>query len=77
MNAVLEANFRDAAQDEPLTGVKDGNTGGSVLYLSPRVLVKVDKGLYFRVGLQVPVVKSLDGDQDEKVNLLTGLTVRF
>lgn len=77
VNAVLEANFRDAAEDEPLAGVQDGNTGGSVLYLSPRVLVKVDKGLYFRVGLQVPVVKSLDGDQDEKVNLLTGFTVRF
>jgi len=77
VNGVLELNFRDAAQDEPVIGEKDANTGGSVLYVSPRVLVKLDKGLFFRVGVQVPVVKSLDGDQDEKVNLLTGFTVRF
>ena len=77
VNGVVELNFRDAAQDEPLAGEKDVNTGGAVLYVSPRVLFKIDKGLFFRLGLQVPVVKSLDGDQDEKVNLLTGFTVRF
>lgn len=77
VNGVVEVNFRDAAEDEPLPGEKDPNTGGAVVYLSPRVLLKLDKGLFFRVGLQVPVVKALDGEQDEKVNFLTGFTVRF
>lgn len=77
LNGVVELNFRDAAQDEPLAGEKDPNTGGSVLYVSPRLTVKLDRGLFFRVGAQVPVVKALDGEQDEKVNLLTGFTVRF
>ena len=48
-----------------------------MLYLSPRVLVKLDRTLFVRLGVQVPVVKDLYGDQDEKVNLFTGLTVRF
>jgi hypothetical protein len=60
-------------------GEQDPNTGGTVLYLSPRILVRLDKsqGLYFRLGVQIPVVENLFGDQDEKVNILTGLTFRF
>ena len=77
LNAVLEANFRHAARDEPARGEADPNTGGSMLYLSPRILVKLDRTLFLRLGVQVPVVKDLYGDQDEKVNLFTGLTVRF
>jgi hypothetical protein len=77
LNGVLEANFRRAGKDEPVAGEQDPNTGGSVLYLSPRVLLKLDSRLFLRVGVQVPVVKGLFGDQDEKVNLLTGLTARF
>ena len=64
-------------RDEPLVGDKDPNTGGSVLYVSPRLLVKLDRTLFLRLGVQIPVVKNLFGDQDEKVNFLTGLTVRF
>jgi hypothetical protein len=33
--------------------------------------------LFLHLGAQVPVVKGLYGDQDEKVNLLSGPTVRF
>lgn len=77
LNGILEANFRSAARDEPLVGDKDPNTGGSVLYVSPRLLVKLDRTLFLRLGVQIPVVKNLFGDQDEKVNFLTGLTVRF
>lgn len=76
-NGILEANFRRAAKDEPVLGESDDNTGGSVLYVSPRVLVKLDRTLFLRFGVQIPIVKSLYGDQDEKVNFLTGLTVRF
>jgi len=77
LNAIVEANFRRAAKDEPTLGGEDPNTGGSVLYLSPRLLVRLDQSLFLRVGVQVPVVKDLYGDQNEKVNLLTGLTLRF
>jgi outer membrane putative beta-barrel porin/alpha-amylase len=76
-NGILELNFRRAAKDEPVRGLLDENTGGSVLYVSPRVLVKLDRAVFLRLGVQVPVAKSLYGDQDEKVNFLTGLTVRF
>jgi hypothetical protein len=41
------------------------------------VLFKVDKGLFFRLGIQLPIVESLNGEQNEKVNLLTGFTARF
>jgi len=77
LDAVLEANFRHAAKDERTPGEKDPNTGGSMLYLAPRVVVKLDRTLFLRLGVQVPVVKGLYGDQDEKVNVFTGLTVRF
>ncbi len=76
-NGILEANFRGAAKDEPMIGELDPNTGGSVLYVSPRLLIKLDRTLFLRLGVQIPVVKDLFGDQDEKVNFLTGLTVRF
>jgi len=76
-NAVLEANFRWAAKDEPAVGEEDPNTGGSVLYVSPTVLLRVEQSLFLRFGVQIPVVKSLYGDQDEKVNLLTGFVFRF
>jgi len=77
LNAILEANFRHAAKDEPAPGDPDPNTGGSMVYLTPRIVVKLDRTLFLRLGVQVPVVKNLYGDQDEKVNLFSGLTVRF
>ena len=76
-NGVLELNFRHAARDETAPGESDPNTGGSVLYVSPRLLFRLQQGLFLRLGVQLPIVKSLYGDQDEKVNVLTGVTVRF
>lgn len=79
LNGVVELNFRAAARDEEEPGHADENSGGSVLYVSPRLLLKLDpaQNLWFRLGVQVPIVKDLYGDQDEKVNVLAGLTVRF
>ena len=77
LDAILETNFRYAAKDEPLPGEKDPNTGGSMLYLAPRLVLKLERTLFLRLGVQVPIVKDLYGDQDEKVNVFTGLTVRF
>lgn len=79
LNGVVELNFRSAARDEVTRGEHDENTGGAVLYVSPRLLFKLDpaQNVWLRVGLQVPVFEDLHGDQDEKVNLLAGLTLRF
>jgi hypothetical protein len=77
LNGVVEVNFRHAAKDEPGIGETDENTGGSVVYVSPRLLVRVAPRLFFRLGVQVPVIKDLYGDQNEKVNILSGLTARF
>lgn len=77
VDAVLETNFRYAAKDEPAPGEPDPNTGGSMLYLAPRIVLKLDRTLFLRLGVQIPIVKSLYGDQDEKVNLFSGITVRF
>jgi hypothetical protein len=77
VNGVVEVNYRWAARDEPGVGDSDPNTGGSVLYVSPRILLKVRQGLFLRLGIQAPIAKHLYGDQDEKVNILSGLTARF
>jgi hypothetical protein len=77
VNGVLELKFRHAGGDEVTEGTLDPNTGGSVVYLSPHVLFKLGPKFLLRLGLQVPVVKSLTGVQSEKVDLLSGLTVRF
>jgi len=77
VNAIVEANFRDAGYDEEQPGENDPNTGGSVLYLSPRLLVRLGRGTFFRLGVQLPIAKALHGDQDEKVNVLSGLTFQF
>ena len=77
VNGVLELNFRNVARDEETMGAKDPNTGGSVLYLSPRVLLKLGRDLYLRFGVQLPLAKGLHGDQDEKVNVQAGLTIRL
>jgi hypothetical protein len=73
----LEANFRYASSDEVTEGKVEDNTGGTVVYLSPRVRVTLNERLLLHVSAQVPVVKSLTGDQNEKVNFLSGLTVKF
>jgi hypothetical protein len=77
LNGVLELNFRNVARDEQTMGEKDPNTGGSVLYVSPRLLVRLGRDLYLRFGVQLPVAKGLHGDQDEKVNVQAGFTVRL
>lgn len=48
-----------------------------MLYLSPRLLLRLGRGTFFRLGVQIPIVESLHGDQDEKLNVLSGLTFQF
>jgi hypothetical protein len=77
LNGVVEMNFRSAQRDEEVQGEPDPNTGGNVLYVSPRLLLRVTGDLWLRAGVQIPVWKDLYGDQDEHVNVLVGLTVKL
>ena len=77
-DGVVELNFRHAGRDQVgFDGTLDPNTGGSILYVTPRVLVNVAKGIVVRLSVQVPVLQRLYGVQDEKVNLNAGLTFLF
>ena len=78
VDAVLEANWRHAEQDVvDADGNRDLNTGGDIVYLTPRLVLDLGGGLLGRVGLQIPIVKSLYGDQTERPNVNVGLTVLF
>lgn len=78
VDAVIEANWRHAEQDRiDADGNRDPNTGGDLVYLTPRVVVDLGGGLLARVGVQIPVVKSLYGDQTERANVNVGLTMIF
>ncbi len=78
VDAVLELNWRHAQQDRvDGAGTSDPNTGGDILYLTPRVIVDLGGGLLARTMVQIPVVKSLYGDQTERVVVNAGLTYLF
>jgi hypothetical protein len=77
-DAAVELNFRDAGEDRiDAGGTLDPNTGGRLLYLSPRLIVDLGKGLVGRLAVQVPVYKSLSGDQRERAVANVGLTYLF
>jgi hypothetical protein len=77
-DGVVELNYRHAQQDTiDAEGNLDRNTGGDVLYLTPRVIVDVGRGLLARATVQIPVVRSLYGDQTERFVVSAGLTYLF
>ncbi|HEY7641323.1 MAG TPA: hypothetical protein VH814_16460, partial [Steroidobacteraceae bacterium] len=67
-DAVLEANYRTAQHDQvDGAGTLDPNTGGSITYLTPRLLFDVGNGWVLRASAQLPLSDSgLNGQQDEK-----------
>jgi hypothetical protein len=77
LDSVLELNYRHAGRDRvDDSGSYDPNTGGSILYLTPRVLVNVG-GVVLRFAAQIPVSESLYGVQDEKPVYNVGFTRSF
>jgi hypothetical protein len=77
-DGVVELNFRDAGRDQiDAESTIDPNTGGRLLYLTPRVVVDLGKGVVGRLAVQVPVYKDLNGDQRENVVANVGLTYLF
>ena len=77
-DGALELNFRDAGRDRiDAEGTLDPNTGGRLLYLSPRLIVDLGKGLVGRLAVQVPVYRDLNGDQRERAVANVGFTYLF
>ena len=59
-----EANVRAVRRSDTEEG-RDGNTGGTVLFLSPGARVRFTEHAAWSVGVQLPVVQDLNGDQAE------------
>lgn len=75
-DAVLEANFRDSRRDETDgAGTTDGDTGGTITYLTPRILFDAGGGWVIRGSAQIPLSQSgLNGLQHEEPVLNVGFT---
>jgi hypothetical protein len=78
LDGVVELNFRHAAKDRTdADGTLDEDTGGSLLYVTPRLLVSLGRGLVLRVGAQVPLLRDLNGYQKERAVANVGITYLF
>jgi hypothetical protein len=78
VDGVVELNYRHAQQDRvDDSGALEPDTGGDVLYVTPRVIVDLGRGVIARALVQIPVVRSLYGEQTEKVVVSAGLTFLF
>ena len=77
-DGALELNFRNTSRDRiDADGTLDPNTGGKLLYLTPRLVVDLGKGVVGRLAVQVPLYKDLNGDQRERAVANVGLTYLF
>ena len=77
-DGVAELDFRHAARDQvEADGTLDENTGGSLLYFTPRLLVNAGRGLVLRAAVQIPIVRDLNGFQEERAVVNVGLTYLF
>lgn len=78
-DAVIEANYRDAGYDEiDGSGERDPDTGGSIIYATPRILFDAGHGWVLRASVQVPLSQSgLHGVQHEKTVWNAGVTRLF
>ena len=77
-DGVLELNFRHADKDRiDSDGLRGDNTGGSLLYVTPKVLFNLTQGVVFRAGAQIPTFADLNGVQDERAVINIGVTYLF
>ena len=78
-DAVLEANYRHAGIDQPEgSGSIDPDTGGSIVYLTPRILFDAGSGWVIRASGQIPLSQSgLNGQQRERAVVNLGVTRLF
>jgi hypothetical protein len=72
VDVIAEINGRTADYDDA-AGETDPNSGGTVVYFSPGLRLRLGGALSLRGQVQIPVLKNLHGEQNEKVNVRTGL----
>lgn len=78
LDGVVELNFRHSQRDEiDASRQTDPNTGGSILYVTPRLMFELSPRVVLRIAAQIPTLKSLYGVQSEKANANAGLTLLF
>jgi hypothetical protein len=75
LDGVVELNFRHAQKDQvDADGTTGDSTGGSLLYVTPRLLASLGRGLVLRATVQIPVARDLNGFQKERAVANVGLT---
>lgn len=72
LEVIAEVNGRVADYDDE-AGELDANSGGTAVYFSPGLRLRLGGALSLRSQVQIPVLKDLHGVQNEKVNVRTGL----
>jgi hypothetical protein len=72
VDVIAEINGRTADYDDA-AGETDPNSGGTVVYFSPGLRLRLGGALSLRGQVQIPVVEDLHGEQNEKVNVRAGL----
>ena len=78
LDGVVELNFRHAQKDRvDLAGTLDDDTGGSLLYVTPRLLASLGHGLVLRAAAQIPIARGLNGFQKERAVANVGVTYLF
>jgi hypothetical protein len=71
----LNGEWRD---QEHIDGALNGNSGGTVLYLSPGLRLTVASRVSFGLSVGVPLVTDLQGDQvDPSYRLIASMGVGF
>jgi hypothetical protein len=61
-----------------IEGTLDPDTGGSIVYVTPRLLFDLGHGWVLRAAAQIPVSESgLNGEQDEREVVNLGVTRLF
>lgn len=72
LDLIAEVNGRVADYDAE-GAEKDANSGGTVVYFSPGLRLRFSNLFSLRSQVQIPVAENLHGEQNEKVNVRTGL----
>lgn len=72
VDVIAEINGRTADYDDA-AGETDPNSGGTVVYFSPGLRLRLGGALSLRGQVQIPVLEDLHGEQNEKINVRTGL----
>jgi hypothetical protein len=74
LDSVVELNYRFAEKDRQ-GDTELPNTGGSILYVTPRLVVDLGGGVIVRGAVQIPIARSLNGVQKEKAVFNAGVTL--